>query len=413
MKVAIIGGGAAGMSCAYLLDKKHEVSVFEKQPMLGGNIRTLNKNVSVENGKLEKGLFIDNGVIEFDRGNFDNFHKLMRDLKVELEEVGVSAGFHYANGKHIYTPSRINTIGLGPFQKMKEAAKLSKILFDYNSFMLKTGLKGEKAYHNKPFSYISRERVFFWWMRMILMYAYSIPYKDTNDIPIELGLSMQRSCLTYPTWNRVVGGTYAYIEKILENFEGKIRLKSAPKSVSRVNGGVEIVLESGEKESFDKVVFASPPHEVLRALSDPTEEEKKRFHAWKENKAQTVIHTDTGLFTKRKVDYFCADLIQKKNGDAGYNALLNNLSGIPHSEVKYSLAFNLEDELDPEKIIHIQKHSTPFYSNEAFKYRNEVIETNGENNTYHAGAYLGNGLHEGAICSAMRVSELLEGKKLT
>ena len=82
MKVAIIGGGAAGMSCAYLLDKKHEVSVFEKQPMLGGNIRTLNKNVSVENGKLEKGLFIDNGVIEFDRGNFDNFHKLMKDLKV-------------------------------------------------------------------------------------------------------------------------------------------------------------------------------------------------------------------------------------------------------------------------------------------------------------------------------------------
>ena len=59
MKVAIIGGGAAGMSCAYLLDKKHDVTVFEKQPMLGGNIRTLNKNVDLDNGKLQKDLFID------------------------------------------------------------------------------------------------------------------------------------------------------------------------------------------------------------------------------------------------------------------------------------------------------------------------------------------------------------------
>ena len=72
----------------------------------------------------------------------------------------------------------------------------------------------------------------------------------------------------------------------------------------------------------------------------------------------------------------------------------------------------IEDEIDPEKIIHIQKHSTPFYSSEAFKYRNEVIETNGENNTFHVGAYLGIGLHEGAVVSALRVSKILGGKVL-
>ena len=412
MKVAIIGGGAAGMSCAYLLDKKHDVTVFEKQPMLGGNIRTLNKNVDVDNGKLQKDLFIDNGVIEFDRGNFEYFHKLMEDLKVELQEVPLSAGFFYSNGKHIYTPSRIHDIQLGPFQKMKEAFKLSKIFFDYNSFMLKTSLRKEKDYYNLPFSHLSKERVLFWWMRMILMYAYSIPYKDTNNIPIGLALSMLRSCLTFPTWNRIVGGTYTYIEKILESFQGTVRCNDTPQSISRKNGGIEINLKTGEKESFDKVIFASPPHEVLKTLIDPTEDEKKRFGAWKENKAQTVIHTDTGMFQKRNVDYFSADLIQKKEGDAGYNAFLNGLSGIKKNDIKYSLAFNLEDEIDPEKIIHIQKHSTPFYSSEAFKYRNEVIETNGENNTFHVGAYLGNGLHEGAICSALRVSKILGGKVL-
>ena len=45
MKIAIIGGGAAGMATAHYLDKQCDVTVFEKQPMLGGNIRTLNKQL--------------------------------------------------------------------------------------------------------------------------------------------------------------------------------------------------------------------------------------------------------------------------------------------------------------------------------------------------------------------------------
>lgn len=59
------------------------------------------------------------------------------------------------------------------------------------------------------------------------------------------------------------------------------------------------------------------------------------------------------------------------------------------------------------KIIHRQQHNTPLYSVAAIRYRNEVVATNGENHTYHAGAYLGEGLHEGAISSAFAVSELL------
>ena len=47
------------------------------------------------------------------------------------------------------------------------------------------------------------------------------------------------------------------------------------------------------------------------------------------------------------------------------------------------------------------------YTTEAFRYRDEVVATNGENNTYHVGSYLGDGLHEGAIASAYRVAELV------
>jgi len=45
------------------------------------------------------------------------------------------------------------------------------------------------------------------------------------------------------------------------------------------------------------------------------------------------------------------------------------------------------------------------YTVEAFKYRNEVIAENGENNTYHTGAHLYDGLHEGAILSGKKAAE--------
>jgi predicted NAD/FAD-binding protein len=85
---------------------------------------------------------------------------------------------------------------------------------------------------------------------------------------------------------------------------------------------------------------------------------------------------------------------------------LNQLCGIS-SPREYSLAFQLQESIAKKDIIHIQKHHTPLYTVESFRYRDEVIETNGENNTYHAGAYLGDGLHEGAITSALRVAKLI------
>jgi predicted NAD/FAD-binding protein len=92
---------------------------------------------------------------------------------------------------------------------------------------------------------------------------------------------------------------------------------------------------------------------------------------------------------------------------------LNRLYAIDANKYPhYSLAYNLDKLINPAKIIHRQQHQTPLYSVAALRYRHEVIASNGENHTYHAGAYLGEGLHEGAVSSAFAVAELLDGKKL-
>ena len=76
--IAIIGGGASGIISGYLLNLKYNVTVYEKEKNLGGNIRTLNKNV--KNNNLREGLYIENGVLGFSQPYYPNFHKLLNHL---------------------------------------------------------------------------------------------------------------------------------------------------------------------------------------------------------------------------------------------------------------------------------------------------------------------------------------------
>ena len=55
----------------------HHVTIFEKQAILGGNIRTLGKNVEL--GSLPKHTCLEAGVIEFP-DQFHNFLALMKEL---------------------------------------------------------------------------------------------------------------------------------------------------------------------------------------------------------------------------------------------------------------------------------------------------------------------------------------------
>ncbi len=174
-------------------------------------------------------------------------------------------------------------------------------------------------------------------------------------------------------------------------------------------------MATGERCAFDKVVFAATPDQVLRIVSDPTDDEIRRFRAWHASEIETLVHTDISIYKHFGVTYFAEfDVFQNdENGDCGYNAYLDRLCGVPpERDNHYSLAYNLEARIRPDKIIHRQKHTTPLYTVDAVRFRPEIIETNGENHTFHAGAWLYDGLHEGAITSAVQVSKQLGGLRL-
>jgi uncharacterized protein len=406
MKIAIIGGGASGMVTAYLLDKQgHQVTVFEREPTLGGHIRTLNQNVQPNHSDCN--LVLENGVLEFPT-SFHNFMNLMTELDIELEPVNIGSALFLKNGTHYMSKVAIDRNFTGIHWLLEH---LRMNLFYLRAASLLIAAKSWKAidFHDRSLAdQFKQPYLRNIWLKLFAMYSYSIPFSAIDDCPAELVIPTLRDDV-FVDWVRIKGGVYSYMQKILDRFRGEVLLGAEVNAIRRSISGVTIELAGAKTLEFDKVVFATPPDQVLKLLADPHNDEIRRFAAWQGNYVQTLLHTDATMYAPYRVqegsefDFFETD---QQHGNWGYNARLNQLCGIT-SPVQYSLSFNLESLIAPAQILHVQQHHTPLYTVEAFHHRQEIIKTNGELNTYHVGAYLGDGLHEGAITSAILVAEVI------
>lgn len=406
MNIVIIGGGAAGMATAHYLAKSHQVFLLEKQPILGGNIRTLNRNVEVDN--IPPDIVLDNGVIEFHQDYSPGFRSLIDELGLELEPIaGGSTGLYLVDGRCIHMPGVIRKQSSSPTESFWLHFKLLWTL----RRLIPIGIRMYRS-HYKPNdrvgSFLGTD-VMSKWIRMLLMYGYSIPYGLIDDFPARLAIPTLKQGFIGTKWVRLKGGVYGYIEEIISQADSNlsIELDQSITGVKRQRKGVSVECTAGRLEA-DRVVFAVPPDQVLKLLGDPDDDELRQFGPWQANYATTVIHTDSSIYPESDTPRFTEfDVFEKEGEDAGYNAYLNRLCGMPDDcDTDYFLAYNMEDRIDPRTILHKQRHHTPFYSAESDELTDEIRSGNGSNHTYHSGAYLYSGLHEGAIQSALAVKSL-------
>ncbi|HEX6228442.1 MAG TPA: NAD(P)-binding protein [Solirubrobacterales bacterium] len=84
--IAIIGGGAAGLSAGYLLPREFEPSLFEKEPRLGGNAYTFT---------TREGQRVDVAVAAFGRAGYRRFFRLLGELGIPTRpSAGAFMSFH-------------------------------------------------------------------------------------------------------------------------------------------------------------------------------------------------------------------------------------------------------------------------------------------------------------------------------
>ena len=106
-RIAVIGAGVAGLTAAWLLQRKHDVTIFEKNDYVGGHTRTLR----VPNGP-DKGTPVDTGFIVMNHRNYPLFTKVLEQLKVRLCDSSMT--FSYYDHAHRYGYSGNSLTSLFP-----------------------------------------------------------------------------------------------------------------------------------------------------------------------------------------------------------------------------------------------------------------------------------------------------------
>ena len=96
LNIAVIGTGIAGMSAAWLLNKGHRITVYEKNDRIGGHSNTV--DASVDQVKTP----VDTGFIVYNELNYPNLTALFKHLDVPTKASEMSFAASLGDGDFEY-----------------------------------------------------------------------------------------------------------------------------------------------------------------------------------------------------------------------------------------------------------------------------------------------------------------------
>ena len=97
IRIAVVGGGVAGLSAAWLLGQRHEVTLFEADDRLGGHAHT------VKAPGRKAPVAVDTGFIVYNEPNYPNFTALLKHLGVESRSADMALSVSLDDGDFEYS----------------------------------------------------------------------------------------------------------------------------------------------------------------------------------------------------------------------------------------------------------------------------------------------------------------------
>lgn len=408
--VAIIGSGISGLTTAYLLSQKHQISVFEKNDYIGGHTATVNVEVDKQNYQ------IDTGFIVFNNKTYPNFLKLLQQIGIDKQKTEMSfsvkseeSGLEY-NGHNLNTmfAQRRNILNPKFWCFIREILRFNKLckqaLLDNQCKKYETL---GKFLIEKNFSYyFSRHYIL---PMGAAIWSSSIEQMQAFEFEFFVRFFENHGLLNVadrPQWYVIPGGSKQYIEPLIKNFRDHIHLNSNIDYVKRVESGVELHFENGEVKAFDDVVFACHSDQALRLLSAPSEAENKVLSGLKYKNNSVILHTDSSVLPKRKKAWasWNYNISHDQNVPACVTYNMNILQGI-QSKTTFCVTLNQDDAIDKNKVLRQFNYEHPVFNAKSLKSQHARHEISGVNNTYFVGAYWYSGFHEDGVRSAVDVAK--------
>lgn len=414
LSIAIIGSGIAGLSAAWLLSKKHRVTVFEKDARLGGHSNTV--DIDIEG----RTLGVDTGFIVFNKPCYPNLVNLFDYLNVTYRATDMSFGVSIDSGALEYAGAS----SLGPLFAQKRnllRPRFWRMLKDLLRFYRESPEWLRSLDDNTTLAQLLDKGHYGAGFRddhLLPMGAaiWSTPTQQMLNYPAKAFL---RFCQNHgllqiagrPQWQTVVGGSREYVSRLSESFSDSIHLGRPVNSIRRSADAVTVIDASGQGERFDHVVLASHADQSLAILSEPSPEERRLLSSFRYETNIAWLHRDPLLMPKRRKAWASWSYLADRRHSSGTVAVSYWMNQLQHLPTREPVLVTLNPWQAPRDHLCWQRfeYQHPVFDRGALAAQEQLWSLQGKNRTWYCGSYFGHGFHEDGLQAGLAVAEHLGG----
>ncbi len=412
LNIAVVGSGISGLSAAWLLSKKHDVTVFEAQSHFGGHSNT----VDVADNK--QSAPVDTGFIVYNTACYPNLTALFETLNVPVRDAPMSFSVSIDRGHYEYSGTgfnglfgqRKNLLNPWHWRMLLDISRFFKNASNYDLNALPADMTlAEYLRHQGTHRYFIQRHI-------LPMGAaiWSMPSEEVLNFP---ALSFLRFFANHgllqiknrPAWRTVAGGSRVYVDKLREDTQARFIGNNKIQRIRRHDTGVYLTLENGLENRFDQVVIATHADQALGLLGDADHQEISLLEKFGYSSNRTVLHTDSSLMPRRKNVWASWNYVtdsELHNDLPTTTYWMNSLQSLS-TETNYFVSLDPEHKVASDTILYETNYTHPVFDHAAVEAQKRLWSLQGRNRTWFCGSYFGYGFHEDGLQSGLAVAEHL------
>lgn len=400
--IAIIGGGAAGTVAAWQLRDRHNITVFEANPYIGGHVYTCFVDTNEQ-----KNIPVDMGVEYFNERVAPNVFNLLNYLGIENYVAPSSFHAYFPEEEQCWSNVHYD----GPMRQAMES--------EFSRFQLGMSeviSSGNARYKTMSIADYLAENGYssgFVYQALYPMISISTGCNvDVSSYPLMFfALSFNANLVSFFApgyWRKVVGGMNRYLQCLADELGDRVRLNTPVQWVKSRDKAV-VLCHSGKEDIFDAVIFATSAEVTLSLLTEATAQQREILSYFTYHDIESVAHHDTRyLGEKSEPHYFnyCqfTDFSAETPGGS-ITRVINTLSPYRHLTTPLLVTLDPKIPIDHQKQIKTCRWRVARQLPGDFAHKMRLKEIQGKSNMWFCGVDTSLGGHEGAVVSGMVIAE--------